>query len=72
MTDRTEPQHMVFDGVKIFSATKQKERETLGETITQWLDDHRDTVRIVDKNILQSSDNAYHCLSVTLFYQRIT
>lgn len=67
---RGDPDPMAFDGVKIFSATKQKEREVLGETITQWLEDNRGQLRIVDKNVSQSSDNAYHCLSVTFFYQR--
>ena len=61
----------VFDGVKVFSATKQKERETLGETITAWLAEQGNSIRIVDKVVLQSSDNAYHCLSVTLFYQNL-
>jgi hypothetical protein len=61
----------VFDGVKVFSATKQKERETLGETITAWLTEQGQSIRIVDKVVCQSSDNAYHCLSVTIFYQHL-
>ena len=28
---------MPFSGVKVFSATKAKEREELGETVTRWL-----------------------------------
>ncbi len=69
MADTT-PGTMAFDAVKIFSATKLKEREMLGEAITQWLDDHKHAITVVDKVVSQSSDNAYHCLSVTLFYQR--
>jgi hypothetical protein len=59
----------MFDAVQVFSATKQKERETLGTTITQWLKSKGDTIRVVDKIVTQSSDNAFHCLTITLFYQ---
>lgn len=58
-----------YDGVKVFSATKALEREALGEKITAWLDRHRD-YEIVDTVIRQSSDNQFHCLSITLFYRR--
>ncbi|MEM1025433.1 MAG: hypothetical protein AAGD10_11950 [Myxococcota bacterium] len=57
-----------FDGVKVFTATKAREREELGETITEWLQDHPD-LEIVDKVVTQSSDNEFHCLSITLFYR---
>lgn len=67
----TKPCGILFDGVKVFSATKQKEREALGETITAWLHEHGPSITLVDKVVLQSSDNAYHCLSVTLFYRRL-
>ena len=60
----------MFDAVKIFSATKQKERDELGETVTRWLDDRRGTIQIVDKLVTQSSDSEYHCVTVTLFYNR--
>lgn len=56
-----------FDGCKVFSATKAKEREGLGELITEWLEDHPE-FEVVDKVITQSSDQAFHCLSITLFY----
>lgn len=56
-----------IDGVKVFSATKAREREELGEAITAWLADHPD-IDVVDKVVTQSSDNEFHCLSVTLFY----
>ena len=59
----------MFDAVKVFSATKQKERDELGETISRWLDNMGDEIEIVDKVVSQSSDNAYHCLTVTLFYR---
>lgn len=56
-----------FDGVKVFSATMQQDRDRLGETITAWLQ-ARPRLRVVDKVILQSSDDSFHCLSVVLFY----
>lgn len=59
----------MFDGVKVFSATKQKERDELGETVTRWLDAKKNEVEIVDKVITQSSDSEYHCLTITLFYR---
>ena len=58
---------MRFDGVKVFSATMQPDRERLGEKIMGWLAAHP-RVTVVDKVVCQSSDNAFHCLSVILFY----
>ncbi len=56
-----------FNGVKVFSATKAREREELGETITAWLAANPG-VTIVDKIVTQSSDNEFHCLTITLFF----
>jgi len=61
------PDRNRFNGVKVFSATMAQERDQLGEKITQWLDGHRN-VKIVDKIVTQSSDEAFHCLAITLFY----
>ena len=58
----------MFTGVKVFSATKAKERDELGETINRWIRDHRD-LEIVDRTVTQSSDNEFHCLTVVLFYR---
>ena len=55
-------------GIKVFSATKAKDREQLGEHITSWLRNHPD-LEIVDKIVTQSSDAAFHCLTITLFYK---
>jgi hypothetical protein len=57
-----------FNGVKVFTATKAREREGLGELITSWIRDN-DRKTIVDKTITQSSDSEFHCLTITLFYQ---
>ena len=58
----------MFTGVKVFSATKAKEREDLGEQVTRWLRANGD-LEIVDRTVVQSSDNEFHCLTVVLFYR---
>jgi len=57
-----------FDGIAIFSATKFKEREELGETITRWIKDHS-SYQIVDTVVRQSSDASFHCLTIAIFYK---
>ena len=54
-------------GVKVFTATKAKDREALGEAITRWLEANP-RARVVDKVVTQSSDSQFHCLTITLFY----
>jgi hypothetical protein len=58
----------MFTGVKVFSATKAKERDDLGEQVTRWLRANGD-LEIVDRTVMQSSDNEFHCLTVVLFYR---
>jgi hypothetical protein len=58
----------MFTGVKVFSATKAKERDELGEQVTRWLRANGD-LEIVDRTVVQSSDNEFHCLTVVLFYR---
>jgi hypothetical protein len=65
----TEERAMHFTGVKVFSATKAKEREELGEVITRWLKANPD-VDLVDKVVSQSSDNEFHCISIVLFFKQ--
>jgi hypothetical protein len=60
---------MSFTGVKVFSATKAKDREELGEHVTRWIRDNPEAA-IVDKIVTQSSDREFHCLTITLFYQK--
>jgi hypothetical protein len=59
---------MGFTGVKVFSATKAKEREELGDAVTRWLQANSD-LEIVDRVVSQSSDNEFHCLTIVLFYR---
>jgi hypothetical protein len=61
----------MFTGVKVFSATKAKEREELGENVTRWLKSNSD-LEIVDRTVTQSSDNEFHCYSLILFYNHKT
>ena len=59
---------MAFTGVKVFSATKAREREELGEKVTGWIRANPG-VKVTDKIVTQSSDREFHCLTITLFYQ---
>ena len=61
---------MGYTGLKVFSATKAREREELGENITRWLRINS-SLRVVDKVITQSSDREFHCLTITLFYTKV-
>ena len=58
----------MFTGVKVFSATKAKERVALSENVSRWLKSNSD-LEIVDRVVRQSSDNEFHCYSLTLFYK---
>lgn len=59
----------MFTGVKVFSATKAKEREELSENVNRWIKANAD-VEIVDRVVRQSSDNEFHCYSLMLFYKQ--
>ena len=58
-----------YNGVKVFSATKAKEREELGSKITAWLKDNP-SVTLKDTVVRQSSDNEFHCLTIIVFYDK--
>ena len=57
-----------FTGVKVFSTTLARDRETMGDTITRWLANNPG-VEVVDRVVTQSSDKEFHCLTITLFYR---
>lgn len=59
---------MRFTGVKVFSTTLARDRDQLSERITGWIRD-RPGVEVVDRVVTQSSDKAFHCLTITLFYR---
>jgi hypothetical protein len=52
--------------VKVFTATKAKDRESIGERVTDWIAANP-IVHIVKTVVALSSDRTFHCLSVILF-----
>ncbi|MBN2802662.1 MAG: hypothetical protein JXR91_06185 [Deltaproteobacteria bacterium] len=58
-----------YNAVKVFSATKARERSELGDEITLWIDENPE-IKIVNTEIRQSSDSEFHCLSIVVFYNR--
>src|SRR6185436_18881005 len=58
-------------GIKVFTATKAKEREALGEAVTHWLQENP-RAHILERCVTQSSDSQFHCLTITLMYENGT
>lgn len=56
-----------FNGVKVFSATMVADREQLGEKVTHWMQNHPQC-KVTDITITQSSDEAFHCIAITVFF----
>lgn len=56
-----------FNGVKVFSATMVADRDQLGEKVTAWMASHTQH-KVTDIVITQSSDEAFHCIAITVFY----
>ena len=54
-------------GAKVFTATKARDRDELGDVGTRWMQSNP-KARIIDKVGTQSSDREFHCLTITLFY----
>ena len=69
-TETVKESTMTFTGAKVFTATKAKDREELGDVLTRWLRDNP-KLRVIDKIVTQSSDNEFHCLSITIFYDMV-
>lgn len=55
-----------LDLVKVFSATRARDREHLGERVTIWMRGNT-AVRVTEAIVVQSSDRRFHCLTVVLF-----
>jgi hypothetical protein len=51
----------------VFSASTHSQREVLAESVTRWL--RRKRPLIVAKEVRQSSDLAYHCLTLVFFFR---
>lgn len=58
---------MTFNGVKVFSATMVQDRQVLGERVTEWMAANP-KYEIADILVTQSSDQAFHCIAITVFY----
>ena len=56
-----------FNGVKVFSATMVADREQLGDKVTHWIQTHPH-LKLTDVVVTQSSDEAFHCIAITVFY----
>lgn len=56
-----------FNGVKVFSATMVADRDQLGEKVSAWLGNHQQ-YKVTDMVVTQSSDEAFHCIAITVFY----
>lgn len=53
-------------GIRVFSATKARERCALGEAVSRWIAAESPT--IVERIVLQSSDASFHCLTIAFVY----
>lgn len=51
--------------VKVFSATKARDRDTLGERVTAWIQANPG-IAILRTVVSQTSDSEFHCLSFVL------
>ena len=56
-----------FNGVKVFSATMINDRGQLGDKVTKWMRQNP-ALDVRDVYVTQSSDEAFHCIAITLFY----
>ena len=56
-----------FNGVKVFSATMVADRDQLGEKVTAWMTNNQQ-LKVTDVVVTQSSDEAFHCIAITVFY----
>ena len=59
-----------FNGIKVFSATMVAIRDQLGETVTAWMAAHPD-YKVTEFVVTQSSDEAFHCIAITVFYHDV-
>lgn len=60
-------QDVKFNGVKVFSATMVADRDQLGEKVSSWMSNNGH-LKVTDIVVTQSSDEAFHCIAITVFY----
>ncbi|MDQ3369506.1 MAG: hypothetical protein M3680_29105 [Myxococcota bacterium] len=58
---------VTFNGLKVFSATMVADRDQLGEKVSAWMASHPQ-YKVTDIVVTQSSDEAFHCIAITVFY----
>ena len=58
---------LIFNGVKIFSATMFQQRGQLGETVTAWIAANP-SAQVTEFVVTQSSDAEFHCIAISVFY----
>ena len=56
-----------FNGVKVFSATMVADRDQLGEKVSAWMSSNSQ-LKVTDIVVTQSSDEAFHCIAITVFF----
>jgi hypothetical protein len=56
-----------FNGVKVFSATMVADRDQLGEKVSDWMQ-RNPQLKVTDIVVTQSSDEAFHCIAITVFF----
>lgn len=56
-----------YNFVRVFSATKARDRMALGDRLTEWLRRQPAGTEIINVVVRQSSDQEFHCLSIILF-----
>lgn len=58
-----------FDGVKVFSATMGKDRDLLGEKVTEWMQRNPKN-HVTTTVVAQSSDSEFHCVTIVVFFTK--
>ena len=58
---------LMFNGIKIFSATMVADRLQLGEKVTAWIASHP-SLQLTEMVVTQSSDSQFHCIAISVFY----
>jgi hypothetical protein len=67
--DPRHPMQPRINLVKVFSATKARDREDIGDRVSAWIAANPG-VEIVQTVVAQSSDRSFHCLSLVLICSR--
>ena len=57
-----------YTGCRVFHATVSDQRERLGEKVSAWLQENPG-IMVTDTVVSQSSDYAFHCVSIVIFFR---